>query len=69
MDWNLMIEYQRLFDDVSPTIWILAHANVGNKIKLPARGPKGDPINEVRVTMFFQELIKEIHRLRDEEGR
>jgi len=69
MDWNLMIEYQQLFDDVSQTIWILAHLNVLNKIKLPARGPKGDPINEVRVTMFIQELINEIHRLRDDEGR
>jgi len=68
VDIDLMIEYQQLFEDVPPMLWTRAHINVSEKIDLPNRGAKGDPINDFRVHMFLQEVVKEIHRLRDERG-
>jgi len=68
IDIDLMIKYQQLFEDVSQTTWADAHFNSLQNLKLPKRGPQGDPINEVRVNIFLSKVIDEIHRLRDERG-
>lgn len=64
---DLLIQYQQLEQKVSPRLWTLAHFNVGESATLPPRGPKGDPINELRVNIFTVKVLKELYRLIDEE--
>jgi len=63
LSFNELMEYDALRKEVPNRVWFRAHLNVAKNLELPDRGPKGDPINELRVAMFLHAVVHELHYL------
>jgi len=67
IDHVALFEYKLLASHVSPKILLWAHWKVFTTLDIPPRGPEGDPVNDKRLNLLLNGVIREVRKLEEEE--